>query len=238
MKKHFLALALSAFLAAGCSPKYYSANPQNVPLISEKGQYSLNANAGTGGQLGVQGAIGVTNTLAIQGNAGIFIPDEVDGNRGSGSLAELGVGYYRPVTERFVFEAYGLFGVGRVENHLPSTTQQYPETTGDIYASMVRYGIQPNIGFVTKYFTIAVSSRLVFLDYYNIHGDLMFDNQDQVTYLNNNRSNFLFEPALTIRGGLEKIKLQFQIGSSFNLTNSNFRQDVGFAMVGLNFNLR
>jgi len=239
MKNYKLSLVCIGLLAASCSPKFYSPNTQNVPLIQEKGQFSLNVNGGGGGQIGFQGAVGVTDAVAVQASAGLFISgDESNGNGGSGNLVEGGVGFYRPLGEKFVFETYGLFGFGHFENHLPTTADQYDGTSGNMSGSILRYGVQPNFGFVTKYFTIGISSRLVLLDYYNIDGNLTYDNRDQVAYLRDNRSNFLIEPALTIRGGLEKIKLQLQIGSSFNVTNSDFRQDKGFATLGLNFNLR
>jgi len=238
MKNWKLPLAFAGLLAAGCSPKFYSPNTENVPLITERGQLSLNVNGGGGGQIGFQGAVGVTDAIAVQANAGLFIPGEEDnGNGGSGNFVEGGVGFYRPIGENFVFETYGLFGFGRFENHLYSTASQYPGTSGDMSGNLLRYGLQPNFGFVTKYFTVAVSSRLVLLDYYNVDGNLTYQDMDQVAYLRDNRSSFLVEPALTIRGGLEKVKLQFQIGSSFNVTNSDFRQDKGFATLGLNFNL-
>jgi hypothetical protein len=114
--------------------------------------------------------------------------------------------------------------------------EQYPGTSGKMSGNIVRYGIQPNVGFTAKYFTVALSSRFVLLDYYDIGGNLTFEDVDQVAYLRDNRSNFLMEPALTIRGGLERIKLQFQIGTSINVTNNNFRQDEEYATLGLSFN--
>ena len=239
MKNVKLFFLLAGLTAASCSPKFYSPNTQNVPLITEQGQFSLNVNGGGGGQVGFQGAVGLTDAIAVQVNGGLFIPGELDnGNGGSGNFAEGGVGFYRPIGSSFVFETYGLFGFGRFENHLPSTMDQYPGTSGKMSGNILRYGFQPNLGFVTKYFTIAVSSRLVLLDYYNIDGNLTFEDADQVAYLKDNRSSFLLEPALTIRGGVEKVKLQLQVGTSVNVTNSDFRQDKGFATIGLNFNLK
>ena len=239
MKRGLLVSSIGlGMLAASCSPKFYSPNTQNVPLMQEQGQINLGV-SGSGNQVEFQGAYGVTDHFAVQANGGVFIPADLDnGNGGSGKFVEIGGGYFTPVGENFVFEAYGLAGFGSVENHLPSTVDQYPGTTGKLDASIARFGVQPNFGFVTKYFTVAVSSRFVMLNYSGIGGNLTFEDQDQVMYLRDNRSHFLMEPALTIRGGLEKIKLQLQIGGSFNVTNSNFRQDDSFATIGLNFNLR
>ncbi len=238
MKTSIYLFALAAVLVAGCSPKYYSPNTQNVPMISEKGQVGLTV-AGSGNQVEFQGAYGLTNQLALQANGGWFIPADLDnGNGGSGRFVEGGLGYYRPIGEHFVFETYGIAGFGKFENHLPSTQEQYPETTGKISGNIGRYGLQPNFGFVTKYFTIALSSRFVVLNYSDIDGDLIYNNEDQATYLRENKTHFLIEPALTLRGGLEWLQFQIQFGPSINVTNSSFPQDDGFATFGLFFNLR
>lgn len=236
MIKHILFLALMLAIMAGCSPKYYTANTQNVPLISEKGETNLTL-SGNDSQVEFQGAYGVGSHVAIQANAGLFIPSDLDnGDGGSGKFFEAGVGYFTPVSERFVFELYGLAGAGSVENHLPSTADASPGTEGDISANIFRYGIQPNFGYKSKYFSAAVSSRFVNLRYSNIDGDLVYNDEDAADYLRENNSHFLIEPALTVRAGLDKIKLQLQVGYSWNVTNENFRQDKEFITLGLNFN--
>ena len=172
-------------------------------------------------------------------NGGLFFPSDLDnGDGGSGNFVELGGGYFKPLQNNLIFEVYGLVGFGSVENHFPSSVAANPLTNGDISANVLRFGIQPNLGYKSKYFSVAVSSRIVNLSYNNIKGNLIFDNINQVTYLNDNSSNFLFEPALTIRGGLEKFKLQLQYGYSLNVSNSSFKQDKAFFTLGLNFNFR
>lgn len=223
---------------ASCNPKFYTPNTQNVPLISEKGETNLTL-SGNGNQVEFQGAFGVTENIAVQANGGLFIPSDLDnGNGGSGKFIEVGGGYFRPITENWVFESYGIVGLGSFENHLPSTKDQHPETKGDLSANILRVGVQPNFGYKSKYFSAAVSSRIVNLSYSKIEGDLIFEDQPQTNYLTNHSSHFLIEPALTIRGGVEKIKLQLQFGYSFNLSNKNFRQDPSFLTLGLNFNFK
>lgn len=209
-----------------------------MPLISEKSETNLSF-SGNGNQVEFQGAYGITNGFAVQANGGLYIPANLDnGNGGSGKFFELGGGYFKPVSEYFVFEAYGILGVGNMENHMPSTTADYPLTKGDISANIFRVGIQPNFGFKSKYFSAAVSSRIVNLKYSNIKGDLIFENKDQVSYLTSNSSNFLLEPAITLRGGFERIKLQLQYGYSLNLSDASFRQDNSYLTLGLNFNFK
>ena len=143
-----------------------------------------------------------------------------------------------PIREKWVFETYGLVGIGAMENHLPSTVSDYPQTTGDISSNIIRVGIQPNFGYKSKYFSAAISSRFVLLSYNKTYGDLIYNDEIQRDYLKKNSSNFLMEPALTIRGGFEKFKIQLQLGYSLNITNIHFRQDKTFLTLGLNFNFK
>lgn len=146
---------------ASCNPKFYSPNTQNVPLISEKGETNLTL-SGNGNQVEFQGAYGLTENIAIKANAGFFIPNDLNnGNGGSGNFVEVGGGYFKPLDNNFVFETYGIVGFGSFENHLPSTTNNYPQTEGNISANIFRIGIQPNFGYKSKYFSAAVSSRFV-----------------------------------------------------------------------------
>ena len=223
---------------ASCSPKFYSPNTQNVPLISEKGETNLTL-SGNGNQVEFQGAYGISENIALQANGGLFIPSDLDnGNGGSGKFLEFGGGYFKPLNNNLVFETYAIIGLGSFENHLLSATNSNPQTMGNISANLLRVGIQPNFGYKSKYFSAAVSSRIVNLSYSKEKGDLIFEGEHQADYLKNNSSNFLVEPALTIRGGLEKFKLQLQYGYSLNLSNSDFRQDNSFFTIGLNFNFK
>lgn len=239
MKKvrNFMLLVVGLGVAS-CSPKFYTPNTMNVPLISEKGEIDLTL-SGNVNQVEFQGAYGVANHIAIQANGGVFIPGDLDnGNGGSGRFIELGGGYFLPIQEHWVFEAYGIFGFGSFENHLPSTLEEYPQTDGKISANLFRAGVQPNFGFKSDYFSAAISSRIVSLSYSKIRGDLNFEDENQQSYLASNSPGFLLEPAITVKGGLKRLKLQVQYGYSLNLTNSKFRQDNQFLTVGINFKFK
>ncbi len=238
--KHFKTFIylISAIVILSCNPKLYTPNTQNVPLISEKGQINLTA-SGNANQIEFQGAYGIAEKFAIQLNGGLFIPSDLDnGNGGSGKFVEVGAGYFKPISTDWLFEVYGLVGIGSVENHLPSTINDAPQTKGDLSANILRIGVQPNFGYISEHFSAAISSRIVNLTYNKIEGDLIFEGQNYSDYLNDKNSNFLIEPAFTVRAGFEKIKLQLQYGYSLNLSNSDFRQDHSFLTLGLNFNLK
>jgi hypothetical protein len=238
MKNLLLFIGFTTFLfcTTSCNPKFYTPNTHNVPLLTEKGETNLSL-SGNANQVEFLGAYGIGKNFAVVADGGLFIPKDLDnGDGGSGKFLEIGGGYFKPLDNHLVFEAYGLVGFGSVENHFPSTINSNPQTLGKISANILRIGIQPNFGYKTKYFSAAISARICNLSYNKIDGSLYYENEFQTDYLSKNSSNFLVEPALTIRGGLKKIKLQLQYGLSFNVSNADFRQDKNQLTVGLNFN--
>lgn len=229
-------LVITALGLAACSPKYYVPNTQNVPLLRSAGQTNLSL-AGSGNQFEIQGAHAVSDNIGIMFNGGYFAGsgEEENDGKGSGILGELGIGYFTPIGDNFTFETYGLAGLGSVENIFPTVSGN--GNSGTLNANITRFGIQPNIGFSSRYFTVALSTRLVSLNFRSIEGNLVYGGESQVSYLNKNSSNFLIEPALTIRAGLDNAKIQLQFCRSFNMTNKDFFQEESIVTLGLNFNL-
>lgn len=233
---YVLLAALTLFFGA-CSPNYYLPTTQNVPMIKAQGESNILV-AGNANQVELQGAYGISDQLALQLNGGLIIPkNEDNGNGGEGKMIELGLGYYTNISESFLFDVYALAGVGSLENHFPTTLPDNPGTTGKITAGISRFGIQPGISYHSTYFSVSASARLASLNYANVEGNLIFDSEDQVAYLKDNKSSFLIEPALTLRAGLERIKLQIQLMKSINASNSDFKQDDTMLSIGLNFRL-
>jgi hypothetical protein len=229
------AILLLGLLWVGCSPKYYVPNTLNVPMIQAKGQTNLTL-AVNDNQGELQGARGLTDSLALQVNLGFVNPKAEDnGNNGSGTLLEVGLGYYRNLTPSLLFDVYGLLGAGSVKNDFPSSLAANPGTTGKISAEMSRFGVQPSLTLHGRRFSLSGSVRLSALHYRKIEGSLIFAGENQVDYLNRHKSQTLFEPALTFRAGGGKVGLQVQLVRSVNLTDSDFRQDDGVATVGINF---
>ncbi len=237
-KTNHLLVAAVLLVSVACSPKYYVPNTLNVPMIEAKSQTNLTV-AGNANQVEFQGAYGLTDSLALQVNGGAVIPkDEDNGNGGSGRLLEAGLGYYRNVKPNVLFDIYAMAGVGTVDNDFPTAIAGNPGTTGKISADMSRFSLQPSISYHRRRISISGSARLSSLQYRNIEGSLIFAGENQVTYLTDNKSNFLFEPAVTLRVGGEKLRLQVQLVQSVNLSNSDFRQDKSLGTIGLNFNFR
>ena len=233
-----LSVGVALLFSLGCAPKYYVPNTLNVPMIQAQGQTNLTV-AANRNQVEFQGAYGLSDTIALQVNGGAMIPkDEDNGNGGSGRLLEAGLGYFRNVRPNVLFDVYALVGVGTVDNDFPTTLAAHPGTTGKISADMSRFGLQPSISLHRRRFSISGSARLSSLRYRNIQGSLIFDGVNQVDYLTDNKSNVLLEPALTLRAGPEKLRIQVQLVRSVNLTHSSFRQDKSLATLGLNFHFR
>lgn len=226
------------FLSVACSPKYYVPNTQNVPMISAKGQANVTV-AANGNQGEFQAAYGIGSAVALQVNAGLVRPrEEGNGDGGKGSLFEAGLGYYRNVSPNVLFDLYVLGGVGKMENDFPSTLVASPNTTGKIKADIVRFGVQPGLSVHRRRFSLTGSARISSLRYSNIQGNLIFGGVNQVTYLTDHKTSTLIEPAVTLRLGSEKFKLQVQIARSINLTTSDFKQDESLATVGFNYRFR
>lgn len=228
MKNLFIASCFLIIVA--CSPTYYAANTLNTPMISEKGESSITA-AGKGGMYELHGGYGITDNLAVIGSGSVYAPKSLEnGNGGSGFLAEAGVGYFNEFQENILFDVYGLLAFGSMNN-------QFPDNNEKISARAFRLGIQPGIGYMHKYFSASFNPRIAFLNFSGINGNLTYEGVDQVQYLTDNKNNFLLEPTITLRGGLEKIKLQLQYGYSLNMSNPDFKQDKNILTIGLNFRL-
>ncbi len=231
-------VAVVLMISAACSPKYYVPNTLNVPMIQAKGQTNLTL-AGNQNQVEFQGARGVSSTVALQVNLGFVNPkDEGNGNNGSGRLIEVGAGYFRDLKPGILFDVYGLVGAGSMDNDFPTSLAANPGTTGKISADMSRFGLQPSLTVHRNHFSISGSARLSSLRYRNIQGSLVFGGVNQVDYLNDHKSQTLFEPALTLRAGGGKLRVQVQLVGSVNLSDSDFPQNKSLGSVGLSFNFR
>jgi hypothetical protein len=228
------AVTVAAALALGaCNPTYYSPNTQKVPLLTGRGDLTGTLSGG-GGRIEAHGAYALSNAVAVQVSAGKYAPDDLDnGDGGSGDYVEGGLGYFGPLGPRLRWEVFGLLASASFENHRPSSIAGNPGTTGHISGSLLRLAVQPAVGLRTSYFEVAASTKLARIVYSDVDGSFRFQDQDQVQRLRENNAYVVIEPALTVRGGLPRVKLQLQLARSFNLTESDFLQDDGMATLGL-----
>ncbi len=201
MRKFILILLLAGLLfSQACNPIYYSPNTQNVPLLSGRGDHSVGV-SGNDTHIEIQAAYAANDHFGLGLDAGfVKQKDDDEGDGGKGKFGEVQAGYFTNFSEHFVFETYALLGFGSVENHFPSTLAFNPNTDGRIESNLLRVGLQPAIGYRSRFFEAAVSARLANLNFSNARGSLIFDQLDQAGYLENNKSMWLIEPALTLRG--------------------------------------
>ncbi|MBC7845644.1 MAG: hypothetical protein H7Y10_04040 [Flavobacterium sp.] len=223
-----IAILLVCGALTGCGAVYYVPNTQNVPVMKNEGQtnisFGLNVSESTDG-FEFQGAYGLTDKIAIQLNTDWVKASEGTSN-GSGYFVELGPGYYKNLSEHFVFETYGLLGFGSTKYK-----ENYNEIS-EIKTNFFRVGLQPSISFTTKYFIASLSGRIANLNYNSVSG-----NYYDVDYLKANNSYWLIEPALTLQGGFEDVKLFLQVQLSENLTDQYFYQDYSLVSLGVKVNL-
>ena len=236
MKKTlFLITLLLPIILTSCSHYYYVPNTQNVPLLREKNEFQGAVLVGGGDEVKtveVQAAYAVTNNLAVMTNFMAARGGERSGNNwGNGKYLEGAVGYYKPFDELVVAEVYA--GLGVSNQHHQYGTDTYNEGTADL--SFMKYFLQPSVGFSFKYFDIAISTRLSRLSFYTIDNNITMDNYNSyyVDTISQNKVSYLFEPALTLRGGVKNVKVQLQLSSSKNLSHSNLKFENANASIGL-----
>lgn len=220
-------------LVTGCGPVFYIPNTQNVPVMKSKDQFNLSLGLNTSESADgfeIQSAFGLTDKIALQFN-GVWNNYDDEYVKASGNLIEFGAGYYKNLGTDFIFETYGLIGFGGMkykEENVYDSFYNSNSNYGNISASILRVGLQPSISYASKYFTASLSSRIASLNYSNISGNYQSSDEEfyfGTDYLKANNSHWLFEPAFTIQGGFENLKIQLQYVYSYNLTNSDFSQD-------------
>ncbi len=215
-----------------CVHYYYAPNAHNVPLLKEKGNTNVTIVISGGDEFtGIEGqvATAVSEKIGVLGNFMYASGNEnFNGHTesGSGFLFEVGAGYFKPILQKFVFETYGGLGIGSVSNKYES---------GSSKVKFTRIFIQPSIGFTTRSFEIALSSRFAGLNYHSINTNSY--NDHDLEYIRNHKFSFIFEPAVTIRAGWEGAKFQLQYVFSKNQSNPSLAQETGNINFGLMFNL-
>jgi hypothetical protein len=216
----------------GSCATYYEPNAHNVPLFQHQGEARVTAgmnegSAGLGHTDGTdfQGAYAITNHVGVMAN--VFCAggtDDMTGDTGKGRLVEGGAGYYRPVTDHWVFETYAGAGLGLLTRSTGF---------GQMSVNVRRAFLQPSFGFASRGFDAALSLRVCGLTYSGIPERSIDDEGAyMVQELREARSSMLAEPALTVRVGWESVKLQFQVGLSENLTHPEFAQGDRYASLG------
>ncbi len=224
----------------GCSPIYYVPKTQNVPLLNHKGNVNFSL-LHSEYNYEFQSSLAVTDNVGVILNAA-YAEGSYSGEKnlrpsgeGKDVCGELGIGYFERVGNLFIYEIYGLYALGQMENIFPAP--MYKNTVGFIRSDYTKYSLQPAFGLASANLEVAVSSKLTYLNFSNIIGNAIFYDKNQIVYLNDNRSNVIVEPALTIRMGFKNVKIQGQLSLSYNLSNRLFYQEEYLLSFGAYFSL-
>jgi hypothetical protein len=235
MKKHATLIIAAAATAmfSSCSTTMYVSNAVNVPLLKEKGEVKINVD-----QNDLQMSVAVGENLGVMVN-GFYKSHTADNNYShKGQLAEVGVGYFRPLGhENVIFETYGGIGVGTLSKRENFRAPDNSAYTASFSAQGTKLFLQPSIGYASRYFDVAFTPRFSFVKYTRFNSEYYTDLQLAEDYLDNDRIKdgmFAFaEPAITLRGGYKFIKLQLQYGLTMNMGTKDIRHDNSFSSIGL-----
>ncbi len=183
---------------SACSPTYYIPNPQNVPLISQQGESSFTLALATR-QINLQGGYGIAKKFAIKANG--YLTTEKSSNTDiveSSELIEIGAGYFKALPHKFVFETYGIVGMGSIKNQYNDPSEEAPNYShgvGQLTANTFRFGIEPTVGYKSKNFSAALSTRFVNLKFSNIEGDLIYTSKNKLITLRQTRQILYLNPS-------------------------------------------
>lgn len=228
---HFICCLIFTLLFTGCISLYYAPNSHNVPMFKGKNETeaSLAFQFGyfTSG-INTDFAYSVTNHFGFMVNYNYWnanghrsLADSVEflDISGKSNLVELGAGYFLPFSNKFIFEAYGGVGWGRVKNEY--------DIWVDSKVNYNRYFIQPSFGYYNKKVELVFSTRLIGLACNRIEFDSKLSQTDieDLNYITNNPFSLFLEPAFTFRVGGKHVKFQFQVVVSDNLNTPELMYD-------------
>lgn len=223
-----------------CSNYHYAVVSQYVPLNTEKGELTANINLRN-----LQLGYSLANNFAIHALMyADIIYDSVENGRGFFSADDYINTYYRNSNNvmlggsyfmnryKFIFELLGGAGIGSTHyrNYTRGESEYWTRPYHfSMYSKNIICYVQPDIGFkFCKYVNLGLSGKLTLMTYKIIDRTLELgdysdpSNTDRILLYNNTVNQYFFEPALTIRTGLEKIKFQTQFISAFSLNNPDF----------------
>ena len=225
MKKFIIpSAAIAILLASSCSPVYYATNSANITMFREKREVSLSGGSITGSEFKgfeLQTAFAVAKNVAFMVN-GFSVSGNEENNRGiwtggtniftdasgkgSGNLIEFAPGYFRKLGHSdFVFETYGGWGAGNVENIRTYSSSRY---------NINRLFIQPSISYAVDNIEIGTALR-VCRTHYNMVSAQFYDpgygKPEIFDELSSHPDVVSLEPSVVFRFGLRNIKLHLAL---------------------------
>jgi hypothetical protein len=226
----------SIFILCQSCKTAYIPSALNVPLLQEKGELKI-----TLSPTNYQVAYSISKKLGVMANGQVASSTTTFGDgitnsdfKQTNSAFELGAGYLGKGGRNLLYELYG--GIGLIKADIVDS--KAGQILGTYEANGLKFFIQPNIGFTSKAFDIAFSTRFTGLQFGT--STTIFSKQylleKELDELSENTHLFL-EPAITLRGGYKFIKLQTQIGLSAKLSTPNIPYNAFIGSVGLQIDI-
>jgi hypothetical protein len=220
------------FIMSSCAHQYYIPKGPNVPLFTEKNDFRGSISTGSGNgyaSADIQAAFAITDHFALISDYMISNGGNKFENNAKLRYFEGAVGYFKPFDRFMVFEVFGGFGKCSQEHAYYSTQfNPFPVSIFDGKSSLsyISTFLQPSLGATFKAFDVAFTAPFSSLGFEIEKNSLNSTStySDQLKLIDENRHVFLFDPAITIRGGWKYVKLQLQYVRSYNLTT----QDLNF----------
>ena len=219
--KSYSLLAIGALLLfCRCRPILYSNVSQNVPLLSEKGEfvgqasYSSGEGSWTTEGISLQGAYAITDNFAVissyHGHSSVG-PNDSDEWDGNGRYFEVGGGWYgTSESQKFRYEVFLGLGNSTLNNNSKDNQGNF------INSHFFKPFIQPSIGFASQYFDFAFTGRIAHLTFYKTDDYLLLPEEKRAAdeFYKEKSGDIVFEPGIMLRGGFENIKLEIKYSYS------------------------
>ena len=190
-------------------------------MFREKNEYRISGAYGFGDEsdcIEIQSAYSLSDNIGIQANLmHAWGGDVSERDFGRGTCFDGGLGYYKPVSASGVMEIYGGFG-GCIQNHEYSglnynsvTGSIFREYDGSSHLTFFKLFLQPSFGLTYNLVDFILSARLSGISFMSIENNIFGDtyNYDKLNSISDHGQLFI-EPAVTIRGGWQKVKIQAQ----------------------------
>jgi hypothetical protein len=159
--------------------------------------------------------------------------------KGNGSYAELGGGYFTPLdgNKKWIGEVYSGFGLGSI-----TSDYGYGDNSK---VGIAKFFIQPSIGYKSRNFEMVIVPKLSFINWKikeSRISDLNNDDEKGDIESMRGRPGFVsFEPALILRGGGEEFKIQGGLSLStkgmYSETSPQLIESLN-ASIGISINIR
>lgn len=262
--KRLLLLACLVTTLSGCSPYLYIPNSVYMPLASDQGEFKGNICYGTSGT-GLQASYCVGEHILVMTNISEYNSVNTDSYTPgllnfpysyNNFCGDLGLGYFHKLGGHGRIELLAGAGYGSSNSNLQGAPPGY-STVGYSGNKLADYMVsgnfmdvfaQPDIGLVYGNYEFGLGVRLNEL---NFNGKYSVNEQTDSTKKFNipvyntslNGTAFIVQPSLMVSLGLEKVKLNLNLGYSAKLSGPNIDSKYGsvyqvfFVSAGVTVNL-